>query len=154
MRYFLLLIAVFALLLAPASAQTKLKKPRITSLTQQYHETDCVTIAFNTVKRAASYELRVTNAGNGNLQYRSGTSSADQMRGWHDISKLKLINVAINGNIRRQANWCNLAVNQTIRVRVRAVDAEGNPGPARKTGEFTLLESPSLGHRWSWYMSQ
>lgn len=154
MRYALLLIALFALLLAPASAQTKLKKPRITSLYQQQYDTDCVTVSFKTVKRAASYELRVTNAGKGRLQYRSGTSSADQVRDWRDISTLKLINVDINGNIRRQANWCNLAANQTIRVRVRAVDAEGNPGPARKTGEFSLLEEPGLAHRWSWYMSQ
>ncbi len=150
MRYFLLIIALFSLLLAPASAQAKLKKPRITDVHQQMYDTDCVTVTFRTVKRAASYEVRITNADKGRLRYRAGTSSADQVRDWRDISTLKLINVAINGNIRRQANWCNLAVNQTIRVRVRAVDAEGNAGPARKSPKFTLVEEPGMSHQWLW----
>ena len=103
------------------------------------------------MKHAESYELRIINADQGKLRYRPGISSAAQVRDWRDISTLKQINQAFNGKERRQANWCNLAVNQTIRVRVRAVDAEGNPGPARMSGKFTLVEEPGMAYSWIWF---
>ncbi|MDE2856568.1 MAG: hypothetical protein OXN94_01830 [Chloroflexota bacterium] len=128
MRYIMLLTIVFSFLLSPASAQTELPKP--TGLFVEKHGRDCIFIMWDEVAGAADYQIRLTRRGPGALQYSDKARKEDQLRGWRNWKELAS---TANGwahdyGFRRSVLWCDLGRDQTIRARVRAVDAEGNTG--------------------------
>lgn len=136
MRYILLLPILFALLLNPASAQTELKKP---GLYVDRWSRVCIFIMWDEVDGAVDYQVRLTNRGPGALQYRDKAREEDKLRGWRNWKELA--NTA-NGwahdyGWRRAVLWCDLRRDQLIKVRVRAVDAEGNVGPQSVKGART-----------------
>ncbi|MCY3573507.1 MAG: hypothetical protein OXH48_04750 [Chloroflexi bacterium] len=158
MRKMLFLVVIFAVLLAPAAAQTKLRKPKITFLAQGNHKTHCLTAVFDKVKRAESYEVWVTKVGKGMLQYRPDTPESQKIRGWHGVyyqsqNGHQVPTVRLLGGDERdflQVWWCNLKQDQTVRFHVRAVSKNGKVGPARKSVAFHLKEGwPVEGNWWT-----
>ncbi len=128
MRYILLLPILFALILSPASAQTELKKP---GLYVDRFSPVCLFIMWDEVAGAVDYQVRLTKIGPGMLKYAKSAREQDRLRGWRNWKELA--NTA-NGwshdyGIRRAVLWCDLERGQHVKVRVRAVDAEGNVGP-------------------------
>ncbi len=146
MRIFAVLILVFTLLIGSASAQAKLPKVSIINVAQGTNKTDCLALLFVNLNGAATYQMRVTKAGNGSVKYRAGTPKAKQLRGWQDIAQFWQQNTTHT----KQVWWCNLMVDQTVRVRVRAVDAKGKAGKVSKTGAFYLKTGfPVWSNYWS-----
>ncbi len=137
MRYLALAVILFTLFFSSATAQTELSKPSFFSIFYYQDSGDCFAIVWHPVDGAANYQVRVTHNGRGWLNYKDTVAEDQRIRNWIDWQELANSFYDFKSLVYF-ADWCGLAIDQNVKVRVRAVDANGNIGPRSKGFKFYI----------------
>ena len=138
MRKLILFTLVFSLFLAVVPAQAKLPRPDKPTLGQSELFPDCVEIQWpdGNIKRKYKYEVRLTNVGKGKLQYTADSNPARRNVGWtwwRDVGPHVL-----TGGVF-YADQCGLVSGQTIKARVRVVNARGRAGRSSRSSDAYVV---------------
>ncbi len=148
MRKMLLTMLISALLLGSlgsAAAQTELGKPRAVKVYNIY-QGRCISITWKKAAGAVDYQVRVNKRGSGRPDYRESIakirSKKQLARGWQNWRDLHMPSKwgekRAGEKPHRQTNWCGLASDQTVMVRVRAIGINGEIGPESDAVRFRV----------------
>ncbi len=148
MRKMPLTMLIFALLLGSlgsAAAQTELGKPRAVKV-RNSHQGRCIDITWKKAAGAVDYQVRVNKRGSGRPDYRESVTEnrpkRKLARGWQNWRDLHLPSKwgekRAGERPHRQTNWCLLASDQTVMVRVRGIGIDGEIGPESDPVRFRV----------------